>query len=196
MQTTLPTVGVGLKPSICRPLCQRWHTACRNDFFGFDSRTGQLTPCSEAAADRLLVCSKLSTLAPTPEELCKVAGSSSSMRDLCESAPLASEEASGKKTKKPRKKRSSKRKLQSEDGDPPGLLERIQDVVEGNQHLVFLALLVLAYFTLPVRSLVAAVKSRSPFGRGRTTAPLKGQANSRGGGWGNFPGKGRTLGRD
>ena len=69
-------VGLGLKPKICRSTCTAWLSACRNDYFGFDSISGALVPCTASAvASRLLVCSRLKELAPEgAEQLCNMEG--------------------------------------------------------------------------------------------------------------------------
>ena len=69
-------MGLGLKPKICRSTCTAWLSACRNDYFGFDSISGALVPCTASAvASRLLVCSRLKELAPEgAEQLCNMEG--------------------------------------------------------------------------------------------------------------------------
>ncbi len=69
-------MGLGLKPKVCRSTCSAWLSACRNDYFGFDSISGALVPCTASAvASRLLVCSRLKELVPEgAEQLCSMEG--------------------------------------------------------------------------------------------------------------------------
>ncbi|GAX80968.1 hypothetical protein CEUSTIGMA_g8403.t1 [Chlamydomonas eustigma] len=103
-----PMVGVGLKEKVCRHTCKAWLSACRNDYFGFDSISGALVPCSNAAAtSRLLICSRLNALVPEgAEQLCALEGlevvdaeagatlcydgstMSSDLGQICEGAPV------------------------------------------------------------------------------------------------------------
>ncbi|KAG1667512.1 hypothetical protein FOA52_013702 [Chlamydomonas sp. UWO 241] len=78
-----PEVGTGAKPAVCTSMCDRWLSACANDFFGFEG-SGNLVPCTEATADRLLVCSRLKDLAPEGgAQLCALADLVTSEKQPC-----------------------------------------------------------------------------------------------------------------
>lgn len=86
-------VGVGLKPTVCRDTCDAWLSACREEFYSFETATssafvGRMQPCTNpaalgagsagssdaAAAASPLLCSRLGDVARTGEELCREAG--------------------------------------------------------------------------------------------------------------------------
>ena len=61
---------------MCHSTCNAWFTSCKKDYFGFDSITGALLPCTAAAnAAKLLVCSRLEELVPGGgDEMCNMEG--------------------------------------------------------------------------------------------------------------------------
>ncbi|EFJ48818.1 hypothetical protein VOLCADRAFT_90464 [Volvox carteri f. nagariensis] len=96
-----PEVGVGIKPTVCRGVCDQWWSACRDEYFTFESTSlsafdPQLLPCAAptarqeaaaavaaagaaaaaavAAAAGPLLCSRLRDVVQDGEGLCREAG--------------------------------------------------------------------------------------------------------------------------
>mmetsp|Transcript_4123 Transcript_4123/g.4721 ORF Transcript_4123/g.4721 Transcript_4123/m.4721 type:complete len:266 (-) Transcript_4123:323-1120(-) len=65
-----PSVGIGLKKTVCGGTCNEWFKACKDDFFAFKGIKQELQLCDE----RDVVCSPLHMLAEDGADLCSKAG--------------------------------------------------------------------------------------------------------------------------
>jgi len=74
-----PVVGVGMKQAVCASTCDRWYSACAQDFFSFTSISQRLKLCD----DKEMLCSPLALLVQGGSEMCTQAGYKVSLKGAC-----------------------------------------------------------------------------------------------------------------